>query len=85
MVVGLYSNKFHELCCSHLFCILSIFYHIKVPQVMKQSNHCEDLIETIETDISFALFGVPERSPRWIRLGRFKKTPEPSPSKSFRD
>jgi hypothetical protein len=24
-------------------------------------------------------------SPRWIRLKRFKKNPEPSPSKSFRD
>jgi hypothetical protein len=38
MVVGLYSNKFHELCRSHLFYRLSIFYHIKVPQVMKQST-----------------------------------------------
>jgi hypothetical protein len=59
MVVGLYSNKLHELCCSHLFCRLSIFYHIKVPQVMK-AHHCEELVKTIETDISFAIFRVLE-------------------------
>jgi hypothetical protein len=25
------------------------------------SHHCEDFVETIETDISFAIFGVPTR------------------------
>jgi hypothetical protein len=49
--------------CVILTCFVGylIFYHIKVPQVIKQSTHCEYLIETIKIGISVAIFGVPER------------------------
>ena len=34
------------------------FHHIKVSQVMNRLHHCKELVEMIETDISFAIFGV---------------------------
>jgi hypothetical protein len=35
-----------------------VFYYIKVSQVKNLSTHCEELVET---DISFAIFGAPEK------------------------
>jgi hypothetical protein len=57
-----YSDKFHELCCSHLFCrIIDISPHKGISNDKNRTHHCEDLVETIETDISLAIFGVPTR------------------------
>jgi hypothetical protein len=38
-----------------------IFFHIKVSQVKNLIHHCGELVKTIKMDISFAIFGAPEK------------------------
>jgi hypothetical protein len=57
-----YSDKFHELCCSHLFYkIIDISPHKSISYDKNRTHYCEDLVEIIETDISFVIFGVSTR------------------------
>jgi hypothetical protein len=81
IVVGLDSNEFHELCCSHLFCrIFNISPHKSI-----SSDELEHIIVKISLRRSKQTYHLlylefRRESPRWIRLGRFWKTLEPSTS-----
>jgi hypothetical protein len=86
IVVGFDYNEFHELCCSHLFCrIFNILLHKSISS--KESEYTITKSSSRQSKQIYQLLYLEfqRESPRWIRLGRFYKTPEPSPTKSFRD
>jgi hypothetical protein len=81
-----YSDKFHKLCSSHLFCrIIDILPHKSI-----SNDKIEQTIVKISSRRSkwtYHLLCLESwwESPRWIRLGILWNTLKPSLSKSFLD
>jgi hypothetical protein len=81
-----YSDKFHELCCSHPFCrIIDISPHKSITN--DKTEHTIVKISSRRSKRTYHLLYLESRreSPRWIRLGILWNTLEPSLSKSFMD
>jgi hypothetical protein len=81
-----YSDKFHELCCSHLFCrIIDISPHKSISN--NKTDHTIVKILSRRSKQTYHLLYLESwrECPRWIRLEILWNTPEPSLSKSFMD
>jgi hypothetical protein len=65
-----YSDKFHELCCSHLFCrIIDISPYKSISNDKTEHTTVEILSRWSKRTYQLLYLESQRESPRWIRLG----------------